>query len=313
MVSLTTIMKKVLTYVCMKPLSHPTPAAFNESIVDVFQSKSDVIDEARVVCSLSNNCLILSPSNRGEGTIIRRAAFCPFKNFTPEQVGKLSPRTNQRGINVAVAVLLESRDNFVLITKRSMKMRTFPGIWVPPGGHIDFGESLEEAGLRELHEETGVTVKPLKIHEAKILGLWESAFPPMLSSDVLPSRHHIVTYISMKDERNAVEINASLKLEEAEVEQSAWLCCHLVAEIVKSDSQFEIHNINFLPQVCHRHYCSLNSSLDNFKALGASIYEGKTIADDITVAPMLNSYEHDRERVSTGTKFALKLWLESKS
>ena len=29
-------------------------------------------------------------------------------------------------------------------------MRTFPGIWVPPGGHIDVGETLIEAGLREL-------------------------------------------------------------------------------------------------------------------------------------------------------------------
>jgi 8-oxo-dGTP diphosphatase len=30
--------------------------------------------------------------------------------------------------------------------------------WAPPGGGVEFGESLEEALIREFHEETGMTV-----------------------------------------------------------------------------------------------------------------------------------------------------------
>ena len=37
-------------------------------------------------------------------------------------------------------------------------MRVFPNSWVLPGGHIDFGESLEEGVIRELSEETGINI-----------------------------------------------------------------------------------------------------------------------------------------------------------
>lgn len=49
-------------------------------------------------------------------------------------------------------------------------MRTFPGVWVPPGGHVELGETLLQAGLREMKEETGIQIEE---SSANILGLWE--------------------------------------------------------------------------------------------------------------------------------------------
>lgn len=34
------------------------------------------------------------------------------------------------------------------------------GAWAPPGGHLDAGETVFEAGARELLEETGIIVQP---------------------------------------------------------------------------------------------------------------------------------------------------------
>ena len=57
---------------------------------------------------------------------------------------------------MAVCVALFDSEDKVLITRRTKKMKYFPGAWVLPGGHLEPEETLERGGLRELHEETGV-------------------------------------------------------------------------------------------------------------------------------------------------------------
>jgi ADP-ribose pyrophosphatase len=37
------------------------------------------------------------------------------------------------------------------------------GRWVIPGGTVELGETLQEALVREMHEETGVTVRPREV------------------------------------------------------------------------------------------------------------------------------------------------------
>lgn len=59
---------------------------------------------------------------------------------------------------LVVAVALIDADNRVLIAQRP-EGKTLAGLWEFPGGKVDAGERPEEALIRELHEEIGITVK----------------------------------------------------------------------------------------------------------------------------------------------------------
>ena len=110
---------------------------------------------------LRENKLILSkdsPSS-ASASLLTHPPFCPMHCLSPADKSLLPASTVQRGVNVGVVVILESRDGEVLVTRRAKHMRTFPGIWVPPGGHIELGETLLEAGMRELQvSETDLTL-----------------------------------------------------------------------------------------------------------------------------------------------------------
>jgi 8-oxo-dGTP pyrophosphatase MutT (NUDIX family) len=54
------------------------------------------------------------------------------------------------------AVYLLRDDGAALLQHRDDKPGiSHPGLWTPPGGHCEDGESPEECARRELHEETG--------------------------------------------------------------------------------------------------------------------------------------------------------------
>lgn len=56
---------------------------------------------------------------------------------------------------VGVAVIV-ARDGRVLMLKRTGAHGE--DTWAPPGGHLEFGESIEECAVRETLEETGVAI-----------------------------------------------------------------------------------------------------------------------------------------------------------
>jgi len=57
------------------------------------------------------------------------------------------------------AVIIKNKK--LLLIKR--KYGPFKGKWALPGGHVEYGEKVEDATVREAFEETGLKVKPVKL------------------------------------------------------------------------------------------------------------------------------------------------------
>lgn len=56
--------------------------------------------------------------------------------------------------NIVNALLI--RRGTILLARRSLLREAYPGAWSFPGGHVERGETLEAALVRELREEVGV-------------------------------------------------------------------------------------------------------------------------------------------------------------
>lgn len=72
-------------------------------------------------------------------------------------------------IRVAVecCILAEGK---VLLQKRPDDSKNFPGYWTLPGGHVDEGEDVLTAIIREVEEETGIRISTDQV-KLKVLAL----------------------------------------------------------------------------------------------------------------------------------------------
>lgn len=75
----------------------------------------------------------------------------------------------EKKVRSTVGAVIE-KDGKVLLIKRGHE--PFKDYWCLPGGHIDFGETAEKAVVREVKEETGLTItKP------KFFGYRDEIYP----------------------------------------------------------------------------------------------------------------------------------------
>ncbi|MBI4085634.1 MAG: NUDIX domain-containing protein [Candidatus Liptonbacteria bacterium] len=68
--------------------------------------------------------------------------------------------------NRNIAVTIECfirKDGKYLMLRRNSNKRIMPNVWMGPGGHREFNEGLFECARREVLEETGLTIKNLRV------------------------------------------------------------------------------------------------------------------------------------------------------
>ena len=87
-----------------------------------------------------------------------------------------------------VAVVIQPVDDGVLTVRRTIQPRS--GWLALPGGYIEFGESWQAAGARELWEEAGVTIDPSSLHEIRVFSAPDNTLiivalaPPMTNAQL---------------------------------------------------------------------------------------------------------------------------------
>lgn len=288
-----------------KSEDRPNPASFTQSVIEHFGTTGDNVTEVNAY--LQDNKLILSNDwTKGQPVKLKRPSFCPITNLTSPIRDDLPDDTKSRGIDSGVALILESADGKVLLTRRAKTLRTFPGVWVPPGGHLEENETFAMAGLRECHEETGLKMSPQQFvsEDLKVLALWESVYPTKLTIGP-PKRHHIVVYLygKLKPGFDANTMNKQLQLEPLETDACAWLDRDLVKRITEADEE-----------KATEHGYKTEESVGKGEYVRGHIIDenNRQVEGNIPLGPLLtvSGAVSDHERVSTGTKFALEEWLQ---
>ena len=113
----------------------------------------------------------------------------PLSSFTgtAEVNGKPQKRFvyggSSRRASVGVGVIIE-RNGTVLLQRRTGSHGE--GTWSCPGGHIDFGETIEECARRETQEETGLEIGTVTFHT--------------LTNDIFPdeNKHYVTVWVRAK-------------------------------------------------------------------------------------------------------------------
>ncbi|XP_058516145.1 nucleoside diphosphate-linked moiety X motif 17 isoform X2 [Ochotona princeps] len=197
---------------------------------------------------------------------LQRPPFCPFAALEQQPTSPGVELPTHRGVDLGVAIILQSSDQTVLLTRRTRTLRTSPNLWVPPGGHVEADEELLEGGLRELQEETGLQL-PQGQFSWVPLGLWEARIQP-----------------------NPSEVSAF-----------TWLGPDVAAAVAATEDGTETPG-------------SLSQDLPLSVSAVQLAEQGGTQPLALPLALLLRTTPptaaEDQERVSSGTKFALGLWLQ---
>lgn len=107
--------------------------------------------------------------------------------------------------SVGVGTIITKGEEVLLLKRKRVHGA---GSWSTPGGHLEFGESLEECAIRETKEETGVSITDVKFRA--------------VTNDVFEEsgKHYITIWMQGKYSSGKAVINAAYEM--ADIGWFAW-------------------------------------------------------------------------------------------
>ncbi|MFD3979665.1 NUDIX domain-containing protein [Streptomyces griseus] len=97
----------------------------------------------------------------------------PVAQQTNDLPKALKPALESMTLLVAAVIVHDKATNRVVLLQRSENAKFAQGMWDLPVGKSEPGEPITETAVRELYEETGLTVEPDSLKVAHIIhGAW---------------------------------------------------------------------------------------------------------------------------------------------
>jgi len=211
------------------------------------------------------------PMGRARECLSLNSTACPTTVLESQLATKNSKIISQKPyVQLAVVGLVVNHSaQKILLTRRPIYMRSFPGAWVFPGGTVEDNESLSQTISRELKEETGLIVA-----DWTPLCIWESVYPTDSQPKVPTRAHHAVVYMSA-----SLPSQQPLKLCKTEVDKAIWLS--------RKDARILLEETKKL----RKNTVSIDSSTIN--SFNADLSNPKS--DDIILRDLLGVYPQYRE------------------
>ncbi|MFF5536321.1 NUDIX domain-containing protein [Streptomyces cinerochromogenes] len=92
---------------------------------------------------------------------------------TDDRSQALKPALESMTLLVAAVIVHDKATNRIVLLQRSENAKFAQGMWDLPVGKSEPGEPITETAVRELYEETGLTVKPESLKVAHVIhGAW---------------------------------------------------------------------------------------------------------------------------------------------
>ena len=104
-----------------------------------------------------------------------------------------------------VGALIQREDGHVLLCES----HKWPGLYTVPGGHVELGETCEDALVREIKEEVGLDIK-----ENDLVSIQQVIYP---------GEFHRKAHFIFFDYLCSVNGNQQVKVDEKEIQKTIWI------------------------------------------------------------------------------------------